>query len=435
MQTNFNIILQFSEKYPIVIVTIPILITTSNKIDRFVYHEYKGGEKLKYKYPFLISMLTLFAIIISGVLLWFYNVNFPLQKASVTKSINVKEISKSHYSLSYKSYTHSLHLAAIGDVLIHDRVYNDAKTNDHYDFKPMFAQVKSLLQQADITIANQESMAGGTELGLSSYPSFNSPHEIADALKDAGVDIISIANNHSIDRGEKGILSATNYYRKIDLPYEGAYSSVQDKELPRILTKNGIKVGFLAYTYGTNGIHVPDGKSFLVNLIDEGKMKMDIEHIKPLCDVVVVSMHWGIEYQRFPSDIQKELAVKIANDGADIIIGHHPHVLQPMEWITRKDGKKTFVAFSLGNFLSGQEHEFKDIGGILDIEIVKEIKDNKVNISLQNPLFTPTYVSSQHQHHYEVIPLTNAATAGLPNASAVNTEINKHMNQWLATAK
>jgi poly-gamma-glutamate capsule biosynthesis protein CapA/YwtB (metallophosphatase superfamily) len=374
-------------------------------------------------------------IIISGFLLWIYNNSLPVHETKTPKSVEVKEISNSNHSLSDKSYKSSLNLTAIGDVLIHDRVYNDAKINDHYDFKPMLAQVKDLLRKADITIANQESMAGGTELGLSSYPCFNSPHEIADALKDAGVDMISIANNHSIDRGEKGILSATNYYRKINLPYEGAYRSEQDQEQVRILTKNGIKVGFLAYTYGTNGIHIPDGKSYLVNIIDEKRIKEDIGHIKPLVDVVVVSMHWGTEYQRFPSNVQKELAVKVANDGADIIIGHHPHVLQPMEWITRKDGKKTFVAFSLGNFLSGQVHDYKDIGGILNIEIVKELKDNKVNISLRNPLFTPTYVSSQHQHHYEVIPLAKAATVGLPNANAVTTEINKHMNQWLTAAK
>jgi poly-gamma-glutamate capsule biosynthesis protein CapA/YwtB (metallophosphatase superfamily) len=291
------------------------------------------------------------------------------------------------------------------------------------------------LQKPDIAIANQESMAGGTEIGLSSYPSFNSPHEIADALKDAGIDIISIANNHSIDRGEKGILSATDYYQKINLPYEGAFRSEQDKEQVRILTKNGIKVGFLAYTYGTNGIPVPAGKSYLVNLIDEEKIKKDIEKVKTLSDIVVVSMHWGNEYQRYPTNIQKDLAVKIANDGADFIIGHHPHVLQPMEWITRKDGRKTFVAYSLGNFLSGQVRDYKDIGGVLDIEIVKESTDNKVNITLQNPLFTPTYVSSLHQRHYEVIPLAKAATVGLPNAKTVYSDINKHMNQWIAAAK
>jgi poly-gamma-glutamate capsule biosynthesis protein CapA/YwtB (metallophosphatase superfamily) len=389
---------------------------------------------LKKLYTFLIWMLALLSIIISGVVLWFFNNSFPVHEAKAFKSIDVKDLSNRNHSLTYKSYKYSLHLAAIGDVLIHDTVYNDAKTKNHYDFKPMFSQVNNLLQQPDITIANQESMAGGTELGLSSYPCFNSPHEIADALKDAGVDIISIANNHSIDRGEKGILSATNYYRKINLPYEGAYRSVQDKEQVRIISKNGIKVGFFAYTYGTNGIRVPNGKSYLVNLIDEEKIKKDIEHIKPLCDVVVVSTHWGIEYQRFPSIVQKELAVKIANDGADIIIGHHPHVLQPMQWITRKDGKKSFVAYSLGNFLSGQIKDFKDIGGVLNIEIVKESKDNKVNISLQNPHFTPTYVSSLHQHHYRVIPLANASTVGLTNTNAVNNEINKHMNQWLATA-
>lgn len=393
---------------------------------------------MKQRFALIISAFI--AIIISLGLFWFYNYLFPAHEAKAANPVKGKVTSQSRHSLSLKSYKSksyksSLQLAAIGDVLIHDTVYQDAFKNNHYDFKPMFSQVKDLLQQADITFANQESMAGGSELGLSSYPCFNSPHEIADALKDAGVDIISIANNHTLDRGQNGILSATNYYRKINLLYDGAYRNEQDKQQDRIISKNGIKVGFLAYTFGTNGIPVPAGKSYLVNIIDEGKMKKDIEHIKPLCDVVIVSVHWGVEYQRFPSTEQKDLAVKLANDGADIIIGHHPHVLQPMEWITRKDGKKSFVAFSLGNFLSGQVHDFKDIGGILDIDIVKESKDNKVNISLQNPHFTPTYVSSLHSRHYQVIPLAKASAVGLQNANAVNIEINKHMNQWLATAK
>jgi poly-gamma-glutamate capsule biosynthesis protein CapA/YwtB (metallophosphatase superfamily) len=379
-------------------------------------------------------MFVFFACITTGV--WFiYNNFFSINDSKTTKLDHGKNLTYRSHSLTFKSYKYSIHLSAIGDVLIHDRVYEDAKVNNGYDFKPMLSQVKYLLQKPEITIANQESMAGGAEIGLSSYPCFNSPHEIADALKDAGIDIISIANNHSIDRGEKGILSATDYYQKINLPYEGAFRSEQDKEQVRILTKNGIKIGFLAYTYGTNGIPIPAGKNYLVNLIDEGKMKKDIEQVKSLSDVVVVSMHWGNEYQRYPTNIQKELAVKLANDGADLIIGHHPHVLQPMEWITREDGKKTFVAYSLGNFLSGQVRDYKDIGGVLDIEIVKESKDNKVNITLQNPLFTPTYVSSLHQHQYEVIPLANAATVGLQNAKTVYSEINQHMNQWIASAK
>jgi poly-gamma-glutamate capsule biosynthesis protein CapA/YwtB (metallophosphatase superfamily) len=388
---------------------------------------------VKQKYVLFIPIFVILTIIISVV--WFFVQNdVSVREAKEPNSLKGKNLAKGNHSYSYKTYKSSLHLAAIGDVLIHDRVYNDAKINNVYDFKPMFSQVKDLLQNPDITIANQESMAGGTEIGLSSYPSFNSPHEIADALKDAGVDIVSIANNHSIDRGEKGILSATAYYQKINLPYEGAFRSELDREQVRILSENGIKLGFLAYTYGTNGIPIPAGKNYLVNLIDEEKIKKDIENLKTQCDVVVVSMHWGIEYQRFPSKVQKDLAVKIANDGADIIIGHHPHVLQPMEWITRHDGKKTFVAYSLGNFLSGQVRDYKDIGGVLNIEIVKESLNNKVNISVQNPIFTPTYVSSQNLRHYKVIPLTDAATVGLQNVKSIDAEINKHMNQWLASA-
>lgn len=391
---------------------------------------------MKHKVLLSTTIITLLGAMVFIVWIFHYNTLTFHEAEATTNLLSVETHQGSTHSPGYKSYKQTIHLAAIGDVLIHDTVYEDAKTaNNQYNFDPMFAGVKDLLAEADITVANQESMAGGTELGLSSYPCFNSPHEIIDTLVKSGVDIVTIANNHTLDRGEKGILSATNYYHKINLPYVGSYQNEADKVKPRILSRNGIKLGFLAYTYGTNGIPVPKGKDYLVNLIDEEKIHADIENIKPLVDVVVVSMHWGNEYQRIPTDAQKNLAVKLANDGADLIIGHHPHVLQPMEWIETNDGRKSFVAYSLGNFLSGQMWDYKDIGGVLNIEIVKELKDNQTMISLQNPRFTPTYVSSTHLRDYKVIPLENAASVGLPDAGKVNAEINQHMNQWLVSAQ
>jgi poly-gamma-glutamate capsule biosynthesis protein CapA/YwtB (metallophosphatase superfamily) len=347
-------------------------------------------------------------------------------------SLEVVNHSTKHSQHDFKSYTTSMTLAAVGDLLIHSAVYEDAKTGNTYDFNPMFSSVKDYLETPDLTVANQETIIGGSEIGLSTYPSFNSPYELADSLKENGIDIVTIANNHTLDRGEKAVLNATNYFDKIGMEYVGGYKNEEDKQRIRVINRNGIKIAFLSYTYGTNGIPVPDGKDYLVNLIDLSTIKKDIRAAKEVSDLVSVSMHWGNEYQRYPSDEQKYLATEIANEGADIIIGHHPHVLQPMGWIERDDGEQTFVIYSLGNFLSGQRWDYKDIGGILQLDIVKEVKSKEeIDVRIENPTFTSTYVTNQNQQYFRIIPLKDAGSAGLENAASVYNEINDHMFQWI----
>jgi poly-gamma-glutamate synthesis protein (capsule biosynthesis protein) len=264
-----------------------------------------------------------------------------------------------------KPIVKSAKLVAIGDILLHQPVYKDAATPEGtYDFSPMFTQVKPLLESADIAVANQETMIGGKELGLSSYPLFNSPFEIGDALKDAGIDIVTLANNHTMDKGEQAIQNALSYWSQIQMPYTGAFQSFEDREEIRMLTKNDITFSFLAYSYGTNGMPVPEDKPYLINLIDLPLIQQDVRKAKGQSDVVVVSMHWGNEYESLPSTSQLELARELSNMGVDIIIGHHPHVLQPMDWIERPNGSKTFVMYSLGNFLSSQIGLDRRIGGI-----------------------------------------------------------------------
>lgn len=311
--------------------------------------------------------------------------------------------------------------SAIGDILIHDRVYKPAQIADgKFDFTPNLEHVRSLLNDADITIANQESMIGGTEIGLSSYPSFNSPYEIGEVLKDSGVDLVTIANNHTLDRGEKAIQSAISHWNQMGMPYTGAFLSEEDKKNIRTIEKNGITFSFLAYTYGTNGIETPKDKPYLVNRIEEKNIEQDILKARAISDVVVVSLHFGKEYERLPNEEQKQLAVKTANAGADIIIGHHPHVLQPMEWIEREDGKRSFVAYSLGNFFTGQNGDYKDIGGVLKINVEKKLENGE--IELKEPSFIPTFVSDD----YYVYPLEQ-----LPDKKIVYDEIKIHLKKWL----
>jgi poly-gamma-glutamate capsule biosynthesis protein CapA/YwtB (metallophosphatase superfamily) len=319
--------------------------------------------------------------------------------------------------------TTSLTLAAVGDILIHDTVYNKAKQpSGAYNFTANFLPVKTYLTQPDITIANQETMIGGIQFGLSSYPSFNSPQEVGDALKENGVDLVTLANNHTLDRGEKIILSALNYWNEIDVMYTGAYASPDDQQTIRLMKKNDITVSFLSYTYGTNGIPVPTGKDHLVNLIEAEKIKNDIQRAKSLSDVSIVSLHFGNEYERMPNDFQKGIVKIVTEAGGDIIIGHHPHVLQPVNWETASDGSKTFVAYSLGNFLSGQRREYKDIGGIIQLTVSKRVKGEETKIDLHEPKFLPTYVDRSFVIH----PMKD-----LPQMKKSYDEIKAHMKQWV----
>ncbi|WP_374724010.1 CapA family protein [Calidifontibacillus erzurumensis] len=318
-------------------------------------------------------------------------------------------------------------LVAVGDILIHGVVYKDAKKNNSYDFKPMLAQIKPYIEQADLAFANQETIIGGAQLGLSTYPTFNSPFEVGDALKDAGFDIVSMANNHVLDRGVKAIENATRYLNDIGIAYTGAYTSHDDKENIRILKANGILFSFLAYTYGTNGIPIPKDKPYVVNLINLENMKEDISEAKQMCDVVVVSVHFGNEYERLPNDNQKQLVKELAEAGAHIIIGHHPHVLQPAEWIETEDGRKVFVIYSLGNFLSGQNGHYTKIGGILQLDIEKTVGVNGVDIQIHNPAFLPTIVTKTSESKYSVVPLHQVYNSN----SEVYQELFRHMTHFM----
>lgn len=344
---------------------------------------------------------------------------------------NEKNVSPRALGVESKSYEQTITLGAIGDILIHDWVYEDAQTGNGYDFHPMFENVSSTLSQPDILLANQETILGGVELGISSYPMFNSPVEIGSAIKDAGVDIVSTANNHSLDKREKGLLTSLTNLDQLGIPSVGTYSSVEDQQTVTVMEKNGIKVAYLSYTYGTNGMPIPEGKDYLVNLIDKEAMKTEIHRARETADVTVMSIHWGNEYQRFPTDEQKELAQFLVNEGVDIIFGHHPHVLQPMEWLNASDGRQALVVYSLGNFLSGQMRDYKDIGGMASIRVTKQIHSKGTSITLSEPSFYPTYVSNQKLQNYRIVPLQEAANFGLSDAGSMYNDILTHMTNNL----
>jgi len=320
--------------------------------------------------------------------------------------------------------TASATLSAVGDILIHERVYKDALTENGYDFNPMLETVKPFMEQADITVANSESIVGGSEIGLSTYPAFNSPYEVGDALKHAGVDVVALANNHTLDRGVPAIENAIRYWDQIGMVHAGSYLSADDRSEIALMTRNDITFSFLSYTYGTNGIEAPTGRDYLVNRIDPTVIQQDLKRAREKSDVVVLNLHFGVEYQKMPNAEQIELAQFAAENGADIILGHHPHVLQPPEWIDTADGRKAFVVYSLGNFLSGQDELDRQIGAILHLDIEKKVTADSTTVTIQNPAFTPTFVRSSNEKGYHVDLLKNVDPT-------LNAATKNHLSTWI----
>jgi poly-gamma-glutamate capsule biosynthesis protein CapA/YwtB (metallophosphatase superfamily) len=310
-------------------------------------------------------------------------------------------------------------VTAIGDVLLHSSIYSEAKTSTGYHFDPMFQEVKPYLNDTTLTVANQESIMGGEALGVSTYPTFNSPDAIGDTLKDVGVDVVTMANNHTLDQGEAGITHAATQYEEIGLAYTGAYANKQDSEKLTIeTTPEGISVAFLSYTYGTNGIPVPEGKDYLVNLIDKQKIKDDIKRAKQAADATIVSLHFGTEYQNDPNEEQKQLAQFVADQGATAILGSHPHVLQPVQWLTGKDGNKTLTIYSLGNFIAAQEETDRRIGAVFKFDLEKDGQ----TVTAANPSMLLTYLTFTDWHDYCIEPMYQ-----LPEMKAAYEAKKKHM--------
>lgn len=317
----------------------------------------------------------------------------------------------------------------VGDILLHDRVYEDAKTGEKtYDFHNMFSKVKPVIEKADLAFVNQETMIGGVELGLSSYPAFNSPVEIADTLKDTGFDVVNMANNHTLDYVDRAIPSSLSYWEKLNIPTIGVNRSLEDQKRIRTIEKNGIKFSFLAYTYGTNGVKPPSDKPWIVNYIDKEKIKEDVERAKKVSDCVVVSMHFGTEYERVPNQEQKELTQYLADLGVNITIGTHPHVLQPPSYIKGKNGNDMFVIYSLGNFLSGQTQVYRATGGIMEVDVHMKKESGKNEITIENPSFYLTYTKSNNFKNTEIVSLKQAP---LPNVNEFNAEMENHMKQYI----
>lgn len=314
--------------------------------------------------------------------------------------------------------TYETNLIMVGDALVHESLYKDAYQAGKYDFTKYLKYIKESVSNYDLAYYNQETILGGTSIGLSTYPAFNSPQELGDAMIDAGFNLVSLATNHTLDRGQKAVKLSREYWNKHpNVHAVGSYTSAEEKQTidSKILTSNGITYALLNYTYGTNGIPVPKGKEYSVNLWDdtnnyEGYKKQvekDISNLRERVDVLIVAMHWGREYTFKPTSLQQKTANYLASLGVDIIIGTHPHVIQPVEYIDN-----TLVFYSLGNFISAQTSSscsnYKCFVGLMSsLKITKTITEDETKIEFSEIKNDLIYTYHHNYKDFLVIPFSN----------------------------
>lgn len=307
-------------------------------------------------------------------------------------------------------------ITAVGDIMMHSPQFKSAYVGgeQEYDFYPVFGPIEDYIQEGNIAIGNLETTFAGKSQGYSGYPMFNSPEQLAEALKQTGFDIITTANNHSLDRRSNGLKRTLDVLDANGLDHAGTYRSPEEQDALLIKNVNDVKIGFMAYTYGTNGIPIPKEEPYLVNLIDKKQMEEDIQKAKDEdVDIIVTSVHFGNEYQRQENDEQRELVDFLLEQGVDVVLGSHPHVIQPMEIrnVTTIDGeeKEAFVIYSLGNFVSNQRDRYKDSGLILNISFEKNFKTQET--TLEKVEYTPTWVDKSYANgkvYYHVLPVEEA---------------------------
>jgi poly-gamma-glutamate synthesis protein (capsule biosynthesis protein) len=311
-------------------------------------------------------------------------------------------------------------LSFVGDIMCHTPQIEYAEiSKNSFDFKPVFSVIKKYFSHSDMTFGNLETVILGGDNKLSGYPLFNSPPELLDAIKEAGINFLFTSNNHCIDKGIKGIESTINLIREKGIMQHGTFLSKSEKDSSTIISIKGIEIGILSYTYSLNGNYISKEKMHMVSLIDTNQIKFDIMKLNQhKLDCILVYYHFGDEYSRKPSAYQKEIVSKTFEYGADIIIASHPHVVQPFEFISKSNGKldKGFVAYSLGNFISNQRWRYSDCGIILDLQLSKNI--NTDSVWIRNVDFTPTWVfkgRTTNRNEFIILPSDTSKLKPFPN--------------------
>ena len=294
-----------------------------------------------------------------------------------------------------------LRLTMVGDALIHSPIYKAAYKNGIYDFSDIFTEIEDSFRDSDLLYYNAESIIGGDKLGASGYPSFNTPKEFGEKMINMGFNIVSRANNHTLDKGEAGLIYSCNFWNKYPhVLTNGSACTKDERNYIKVMEKNGISYALLSYTLMTNGI-IPK-RDYYVNIYSDEQAAMDIESIKNDADVILVAMHWGEEYKSIPTEEQKRIAKYLSGLGVNIIIGTHPHVIEPIEWIDN-----TLVIYSLGNFVSAQstvDDYARRIGLIVNVDIIKVSDQDKTKIILDDLHTNLVYTFSNGYKNYKLYP-------------------------------
>lgn len=284
----------------------------------------------------------------------------------------------------------TVRFSATGDNLIHDGIFLQARQrgeNGSYDFTEAYEPMRTFYEQFDVNWLNQETLVNDA-FEPSGYPLFSTPGDITDALYDIGFRVFSVSNNHSYDKGAEGITSSLEHWAAMpdDVAVAGFYNQETYDDYT-YQTVNGITFGYLSYTEYTNGLPTPSESEYRVIYLDERDLiSQQIADMRPNCDVLVVSCHWGVEGSHETTDFQTETAQWLADQGVDLIIGTHPHVTQTAQWLTGSGGNTTFVAYSLGNFLNAQSQPDNMVGAVLDITFQKTTQpDGSVSVEMLNP--------------------------------------------------
>lgn len=344
------------------------------------------------KISFISIILLIFMLVGCGKNV---NTNLKDNTEKITESTSVENTSKEVVTEIEESTTvgttpavvDSVSIRMVGDVLLHTPVSDSGLMEDgNYNYDHLFANVKNDIESADLAIVNQEVILGGRELGLSGYPAFNGAYEVGDAIVNAGFDVVLHATNHALDKGRTGVLNCINYWKThhLEMGVVGINSTSEEQDNIYVYEKNNIKIAVLNYTYGTNGISMPSDMPYAVNLIDKDKIAKDVEKAKSISDFIIVCPHWGTEYTHTETETQIDLAQFMAELGVNLVIGTHPHVIEPIKWVEAFNGNRTLVYYSLGNFINatseyGTGVADRMVGGMADITIERD-ENGKVSI-------------------------------------------------------
>ncbi len=382
-------------------------------------------RKLK-KGPFIILAIILIALLVIFIMIF----NKPKKNNKNKKEEqNNQEVTPT--KPDEKSKDKKMSIFMVGDVLIHQAVLNDADPDGDgkYSFRSMFSYIEPLLKNYDLRYCNQESTIGGKNLGISAYPGFNSPDEIGDTLVDMGFNMVSLANNHTLDRGIQAVNYSNNYWKNKNIITAGTYSSAAERDTITIHEKNGIKFAFLSYTTISNA-NVPN--NYILNMYSNERAAQDVNKAKELgAEVIIVAMHWGTEYTNEETYSQKQIAEYLSNLGVNLIIGAHPHVVEPITYIN-----DTLVIYSLGNFISNQLflNENAGTGMYATVDIVVDengkVTFNNLNYELILSYMENNTSAANNSRNFKVIPYSKLTDELLPNYKAYQEEFESYVERY-----